>query len=60
MLRVSPTIGIAGATYRLPDTVLRLDELQALGILRSAPETLAGFGFRQAHVAETESALEMA
>lgn len=60
MLRVSPTIGIAGAAYRLPDTVLGLEELHALGSIRSAPATLAGFGFGQAHVAETESALEMA
>lgn len=59
-MRPMSTIGIAGATYRLPDTVLRLDELHARGILRSAPGTLAGFGFRQVHVAETESAMEMA
>ena len=56
----SPTVGIAGAAYRLPDTVLGLEELHARGSLRSAPETLAGFGFRAARVAETESALEMA
>jgi 3-oxoacyl-[acyl-carrier-protein] synthase-3 len=55
-----PTIGIAGVTYRLPSTALLLDELHARGRLRSAPEMLAGFGFRQAYVAETESAVEMA
>jgi 3-oxoacyl-[acyl-carrier-protein] synthase-3 len=55
-----PTIGIAGVTYRLPATALLLEELHARGSLRSAPEMLAGFGFRQAYVAESESALELA
>ena len=55
-----PTIGIAGVTYRLPDTVLPLDALHARGSLRSAPDMLSEFGFRQAYVAKTESALELA
>jgi 3-oxoacyl-[acyl-carrier-protein] synthase-3 len=55
-----PTIGIAGVTYRLPSTALALDELHARGSLRSAPDMLADFGFRQAYVAESESALELA
>ncbi|MGH7571597.1 MAG: 3-oxoacyl-ACP synthase III family protein [Gemmatimonadota bacterium] len=53
-------VGIAGVTYRLPSTVLQLDELHARGSLRSAPEMLAGFGFQQVHIADTESAVEMA
>jgi 3-oxoacyl-[acyl-carrier-protein] synthase-3 len=60
MLPASPSIGIAGVSYRLPSTVLSLDELHGRGSLRSAPETLAGFGFRQVHVAGGESAVEMA
>jgi 3-oxoacyl-[acyl-carrier-protein] synthase-3 len=55
-----PTIGIAGVTYRLPSTALTLDELHVRGSLRSAPDMLADFGFRQAYVAESESALELA
>src|SRR5688572_33400176 len=55
-----PTIGIAGVTYRLPSTALQLEELDARGGLRSAPDMLAGFGFRQAYVAESESALDLA
>lgn len=55
-----PTIGIAGVTYRLPSTALLLDELHAKGSLRSAPDMLADFGFRQVYVAESESALELA
>jgi 3-oxoacyl-[acyl-carrier-protein] synthase-3 len=55
-----PTIGIAGVTYRLPSTALLLDELHARGNLRSAPEMLGDFGFRQAYVAESESALDLA
>jgi 3-oxoacyl-[acyl-carrier-protein] synthase-3 len=53
-------IGIAGVTYRLPQTVLTLEELGARGALRSAPEMLAGFGFHQAHVAFEETHVEMA
>src|SRR5688572_31187786 len=55
-----PTIGIAGVTYRLPSTALQLEELDARGGLRSAPDMLAGFGFRQAYIAESESALDLA
>ena len=60
MHQTFPTIGIAGVTYRLPRTALLLDELHARGSLRSAPEMLADFGFRQAYVAESESALDLA
>jgi 3-oxoacyl-[acyl-carrier-protein] synthase III len=55
-----PGVGIAGVTYRLPETVRGLGDLHAAGQLRSPPETLARFGFRQVHVAETETTLEMA
>ena len=54
------TIGIARVTYRLPSTVLRLDELHSSGRLRSTPDMLASFGFRQAYIAESESALDLA
>jgi 3-oxoacyl-[acyl-carrier-protein] synthase-3 len=53
-------VGIAGVTYHLPQTVLSLEELASRGALRSAPEMLAGFGFRHAHVAEDETHVEMA
>jgi 3-oxoacyl-[acyl-carrier-protein] synthase-3 len=53
-------VGIAGVAYRLPRTVVDLEALHARGALRSTPATLAGFGFRQAHVAEDESHVEMA
>lgn len=53
-------VGIAGVTYRLPDSVFTLEELDARGALRSAPALLAGFGFRQARVADGESHVEMA
>lgn len=55
-----PPVGIAGVTYRLPGTVRGLGELQAAGELRSPPETLARFGFRQVYVAETETPFDMA
>lgn len=53
-------VGIAGVAYALPSSVFTLEELHARGSLRSEPETLAGFGFRQAYVAEGESHVEMA
>jgi 3-oxoacyl-[acyl-carrier-protein] synthase-3 len=54
------TVGIAGVAYRLPATAFTLEELHARGRLRSEPDTLAGFGFRQAYIAEGESHVEMA
>lgn len=57
---VGAQVGIAGVSYRLPATALGLDELEARGALRSPRATLAGFGFRRAYLAETETALEMA
>lgn len=53
-------VRIAGVAYRLPDTVVDLEELHARGKLESAPGTLAAFGFRRAHLAERESHVEMA
>lgn len=53
-------VGIAGVSYRLPATAIGLEELETRGALRSPATTLAGFGFRRVHLAETETALEMA
>ena len=56
----SEAVGIAGVAYRLPATAFTLEELHARGRLRSEPETLAGFGFHRAYIAEGESHVEMA
>jgi len=53
-------IAIAGVAYCLPSSAFTLEELGTRGSLKSAPETLAGFGFQQAHIAEDESHVEMA
>src|SRR5688500_9877097 len=53
-------VGIEGASYRLPAKTLTLEELGDRGALRSPPEVLASFGFRQVHVAERESHFDMA
>ncbi len=54
------SVGIAAVTYWLPEAAPTLDELERRGALRGAASTLAGFGFRQARVAETESHVDMA
>ena len=58
--RAAPAVGIEAVAYHLPATARTLDELHRRGALRSAPETLAGFGFRHARVAEHETHVEMA
>jgi 3-oxoacyl-[acyl-carrier-protein] synthase-3 len=53
-------VGIDAVTYWLPAASPTLDELERHGTLRGAASTLAGFGFRQARVAASESHVDMA
>ena len=54
------TVGIDAVTYYLPDSRQSLQELEQRGALRGPASTLAGFGFQQARVAESESHVDMA
>lgn len=56
----SSSVGIAGVSYRLPETALDLVELDDRGMLRSSPETLSAFGFHRVRIAGEETSLEMA
>lgn len=53
-------VGIDAVTYWLPDAAPTLGELERSGALRGAAATLAGFGFRHARVAGSESHVDMA
>jgi 3-oxoacyl-[acyl-carrier-protein] synthase III len=53
-------VGIDAVAYWLPEPAPTLDELEQRGALRGSAATLAGFGFRHARVAETESHVDMA
>jgi 3-oxoacyl-[acyl-carrier-protein] synthase-3 len=47
-------VGFRGVAGVLPPSAVALEELARKGLLRSAPETLAGFGFHRAFVATAE------
>jgi 3-oxoacyl-[acyl-carrier-protein] synthase-3 len=53
-------VGIDAVAYWLPPASPTLEELERRGALRGAASTLAGFGFRHARVAESESHVDMA
>ena len=53
-------VGIDAVTYWLPDAAPTLEELEGRGALRGPASTLAGFGFRHARVAQSESHVDMA
>jgi 3-oxoacyl-[acyl-carrier-protein] synthase III len=53
-------VGIDAVTYWLPSASPTLAELEQRGALRGPAATLAGFGFRQARIAESESHVDMA
>lgn len=53
-------VGIDAVTYWLPEHAPTLAELEARGALRGPSATLAGFGFKHARVAESESHVDMA
>jgi 3-oxoacyl-[acyl-carrier-protein] synthase-3 len=46
------TVGIRALSYRFGSRTVGLDDLDAEGLLGSAPETLRGFGFDRIHIAE--------
>ncbi|HYE20319.1 MAG TPA: 3-oxoacyl-[acyl-carrier-protein] synthase III C-terminal domain-containing protein [Tepidisphaeraceae bacterium] len=50
----SHRIGLAGVAAVLPPRFLDLDALAARRLVTSAPDALAGFGFRGAHVADAD------
>lgn len=54
------TVGIDAVSYYLPASAPTLAELEQRGALRGPASTLAGFGFHQARVAESESHVDMA
>ncbi|MGQ0641996.1 MAG: 3-oxoacyl-[acyl-carrier-protein] synthase III C-terminal domain-containing protein [Gemmatimonadaceae bacterium] len=58
--RVGSSVGIDAASYWLPPETLTLDQLGERGALRSAPDALAGFGFRQVRIADAETHVDMA
>jgi 3-oxoacyl-[acyl-carrier-protein] synthase-3 len=47
----STSIGLRGVAGVLPERSLNLEELARAGLIRSSPDTLAGFGFERAYVA---------
>ena len=53
-------VGIDAVTYWLPAASPTLEELEQQGALRGPASTLAGFGFRHARVAASESHVDMA